>query len=217
MTKDLSYYLSLKYPIEVLEIPEDEGGGFSASIPLLGRYTCVGDGDTISEAIDDAVRVKQRVLRDLVARGVAIPEPEVERSPEFSGRLLLRLPPELHKKVAERANARGESINRYIVNALEADARARIDDLHSMLAHLLTRFESFRLESVWRSQEPFAQVSATRMLQTYAQIPMTTVASALVRWGGQEAGQEQPWLVLDPGSSQIGPALLREMVRKGQG
>lgn len=219
MTKDLSYYLSLKYPIELLEIPAEEGGGFSASIPLLGRYTCVGDGETVTEAVDDVARVKERVLKDLLGRGVAIPEPEADRSPEFSGRLLLRLPTDLHKKVAERATAKGESINRYIVNALEADARARIDELYSMVAHLLTIFEASRLQHSWHSRDPLGQLSTSGLAQIYSQTSMPTVfaATALVRAEGQEVGSEQDWPVLGRGPTRTGQLVSLTGVRRGQG
>jgi predicted HicB family RNase H-like nuclease len=153
MTKDLNYYLSLNYPIEIIEIPESEGGGVSASIPLLGRYSCVGDGETIQEAIDDLARVKPRVLEELLAKGERIPEPEVEKDNTYSGRILLRLSRQLHQKVAEKASIRGESINRYIVNALEADARARIDDLYAMMRELMEKINALKIQNTWQPQD----------------------------------------------------------------
>jgi antitoxin HicB len=136
MTKDLDYYLSLNYPIEIIQIPESEGGGVSASVPLLGRLSCVGDGETVQEAIEDLTRVKQRVLEGLLQSGKKIPVPDDEDDASYSGRILLRLPRELHRRVAKRAEGRGESINRYIVNALEADARARVDEIYTAIAQM---------------------------------------------------------------------------------
>jgi len=144
--KDLEYYLSLNYPIELIHIPESDGGGFSASVPLLGRLTCVGDGSTPQEAIDDLARVKRRVLSDLLKRGENVPEPEVIDDNAYSGRVLLRLPRDLHRRVAGRAEARGESTNRYIVNTLEADARARIDDLYSLIVAMKAQLDAL----TWR-------------------------------------------------------------------
>ena len=37
--------------IKVEAIPEEDGGGYTAYIPKLGRYALVGDGDTPEEAI----------------------------------------------------------------------------------------------------------------------------------------------------------------------
>jgi len=37
LKKDLEYYMKLNYPLEVIQVPEDEGGGFIVTIPALGR------------------------------------------------------------------------------------------------------------------------------------------------------------------------------------
>jgi len=142
MTRNIDYYLSLNYPIEILQIPENDGGGVSASIPLLGRLSCVGDGENIQEAIEDLTRVKRRVLEELLAKGDRIPEPESDEDAAYSGRILLRLPSDLHRKVAKRAEAKGESTNRYIVNALEADARIRIDDIYVLIHDMQAKFDA---------------------------------------------------------------------------
>lgn len=42
MKKDFNYYMSLNYPVEISVIPEDEGGGYLACIPLLPG--CMTDG-----------------------------------------------------------------------------------------------------------------------------------------------------------------------------
>ena len=47
MKKDLKYYLSLNYPVEMIQIPADEGGGFSVCIPQLGRSAFIADGETL--------------------------------------------------------------------------------------------------------------------------------------------------------------------------
>ena len=51
MEKNLEYYLNLPYKIEVTPILDSLGGGFSASLPEVGRRAVVGDGETIDEAI----------------------------------------------------------------------------------------------------------------------------------------------------------------------
>lgn len=53
------------------------------------------------------------VLADLQAEGEEMPQPLAERP--FSGKLNLRLGPELHRKVALRAAEQGLSINSYLV------------------------------------------------------------------------------------------------------
>jgi antitoxin HicB len=70
--KDLSYYLSLPYSIEL--IPDVDGYWF-ARIPLLEG--CITNADSREEALvmlDDA---KQLWLETALALGKTIPEPEV--------------------------------------------------------------------------------------------------------------------------------------------
>lgn len=43
--------MSLKYPVEITKIQDDEGGGYSVCIPSLGRKACIADGDTVEEAL----------------------------------------------------------------------------------------------------------------------------------------------------------------------
>jgi hypothetical protein len=50
MNKDLSYYMALDYPIEVRKIPDNLGGGYTASIRVFGK-AAIGDGETPDEAI----------------------------------------------------------------------------------------------------------------------------------------------------------------------
>lgn len=71
MNKDLNYYLSLPYPIEL--IPDEDGYWF-ARIPLLEG--CMTNGDNREDAlgmIDDA---KQLWLETALEVGKAIHEPE---------------------------------------------------------------------------------------------------------------------------------------------
>jgi antitoxin HicB len=71
ITKDLNYYLSLPYPIEL--IPDEDGYWF-ARIPLLEG--CMTNGNSREEALvmlDDA---KQLWLETALELGKSIPEPE---------------------------------------------------------------------------------------------------------------------------------------------
>jgi antitoxin HicB len=52
------------------------------------------------------------VLHVMLEHGDPIPEPLATR--EYSGRLALRLPPSLHRRVAERAALENVSLNRYL-------------------------------------------------------------------------------------------------------
>jgi len=50
--KNLDYYMKLPYTIEVVPIPESQGGGCTARLPQIGRFAITGDGETPEEAIN---------------------------------------------------------------------------------------------------------------------------------------------------------------------
>jgi antitoxin HicB len=68
-TKDIAYYMSLRYKIVL--IPEEDGWG--ALIPELPG--CVGGGDTEAEALDMLEDAKRGWLLSASAHDDFIPEP----------------------------------------------------------------------------------------------------------------------------------------------
>ena len=78
MTKDLAYYLSLPYAVEIRPLTVAEGDGFHASIPRLGRYSTVGDGETAEAAYADLRAALPSLLSGWLSQGVPIPEPACE-------------------------------------------------------------------------------------------------------------------------------------------
>jgi len=75
MKKDLRYFLDINYPIEINEIPKNEGGGVTASIPVLGKYAFRGDGETIDEAIENLNNIKEYLFKKYLDQNIPIPEP----------------------------------------------------------------------------------------------------------------------------------------------
>ena len=116
MAKDLEYYLRLPYRIEYVEIPEEEGGGVELSMPELGSAVVLGYGKTVEEARTMLKEVQREVLSDWLAKSSPIPEPDCER--EYSGKFMLRLPPRLHRRLAENARRDQVSLNQYVALAL---------------------------------------------------------------------------------------------------
>ena len=53
-----------KYAVHISPIPEGIGGGFRATIPQLGEYAFVGDGETREEALLDLENVALSILDD---------------------------------------------------------------------------------------------------------------------------------------------------------
>jgi predicted RNase H-like HicB family nuclease len=77
--KDINYYMGLKYIIEVVPIPEEDGGGYETRIPQLGREAFRGYGKTIEEALSHLEVVKRDLFESYLKDGVPIPEPDKKR------------------------------------------------------------------------------------------------------------------------------------------
>lgn len=98
---------NIQYPYLIKPLTLEDGGGFVIEFPdLLG---CTSDGETEAEAIangKDAVREWIATCKKL---GRKIPAPN--QAFDYSGKVLLRLPKYLHKKLANRAEFEGVSLN----------------------------------------------------------------------------------------------------------
>ncbi len=73
MKKNLNFYLNIRYPIEIVNIDANEGGGVLASIPFLGRHAFLGDGDTLEEALKNLEDIKTYLFQKYLAQGAPIP------------------------------------------------------------------------------------------------------------------------------------------------
>jgi predicted HicB family RNase H-like nuclease len=117
MKKDLEDYLSLPYRVEIVPIPEEEGGGFLARLPQFGELGIIGDGDTVEEALSDLAESKKVRFQSYLNEGIDIPEPD-QGAVDYSGRFLIRLPKYLHRQLAESAKSNGVSLNQYVCSLL---------------------------------------------------------------------------------------------------
>ena len=127
MKKDLEYYMNLPYKIEIEPIPEDEGGGYVARLPEVGRFTLAGDGDTPAEAMRSLNKIKKVMFKEWLEQGISIPEPE--REPfieEYSGKFVLRLPKYLHLKLSQEAKKNGVSLNQFVISLLASGVEKNI-------------------------------------------------------------------------------------------
>ena len=116
--RDLSYYMNLPHKIEIT--PEEDGTGFNAAIPDLEG--CMAFGETIEEAYEMIVEIKQAWLEIALERGWRIPEPPLEEFKEYSGRFNVRLPRYLHREISEMAEREGTSLNQLVVAFLSEGA-----------------------------------------------------------------------------------------------
>lgn len=110
--KDLKYFMALPYLIEIQPISARKGGGYDASIPLLGKRSVCGYGETIDEALKNLQQVKEERLGEYLEEGLDIPEPDEEED-SYSGKFIVRIPKSLHKELTQRAKKNEVSLNHY--------------------------------------------------------------------------------------------------------
>lgn len=113
MTKDLEYYLRLKYPYTV---EEEFNGKVNYRLEITDLPGCWAEGKTLKEARKNLEEAKSLWIEEALKRKLQVPEP-VE---ELSGRILLRIPPLLHGQLNKHAREAGLSLNQFMRNILES-------------------------------------------------------------------------------------------------
>ena len=111
--KQIEYYMNLPYTMTVKYRPE-QGGYYVAGYVELLDLTMTGD--TPEEAVRELLNERQDWFRTCLELGVKIPLP-IE-TPKYSGEIRVRMPPSLHKTLAQRAASEGVSLNQYMVTGL---------------------------------------------------------------------------------------------------
>jgi len=111
--KDLDYYTKLPYNIIVEMWDDGEGPYWVARIAELPH--CLIHGDTPGEAIAEIEEVKRDWIKSNLERGLKIPEPIPHK---HSGQISLRIPPSLHRLLADRVAVEGISLNQYMTAVL---------------------------------------------------------------------------------------------------
>ena len=85
--------------------------GRCLEFPSLGAH-----GSSPESALQEVKYVVLEAVKDLRARKESVPRPLALRP--YSGRLVLRLPKDVHREVAIRAAEEGVSINQYLLSRL---------------------------------------------------------------------------------------------------
>jgi antitoxin HicB len=115
-TKSLKYYMNLNYPIELQQLDKNDGGGYIASIPELGKDAFTGYGETVEEAIEDLNDTKEMLFTDYLEQAIEIPPPSKDE--DYSGKFVIRLPIYLHRYLVEQSKANNVSLNTYCLALL---------------------------------------------------------------------------------------------------
>jgi predicted RNase H-like HicB family nuclease len=101
-----------RYP-RLIEWSDEDGLYIGSAPPLVGQCC---HGKTEAEVATQLAEIVNEWAADIVDGTVKPPAGTVGKN--YSGRILLRLTPELHRVTALRAAARGESVNHYISDVL---------------------------------------------------------------------------------------------------
>jgi len=93
----------------------EEDGAYVGSAPGLVEACCHGDDEaTVYKELCQIVEEWIRIYDD---EGRPLPKPTAGKT--YSGKFVVRVPPELHKALTIRALQRGESLNLFCKKALE--------------------------------------------------------------------------------------------------
>ncbi len=118
--KTIDYYMNLPYRLEL--VPDPDEGGYVASYPDLPG--CLTTGNTVEEAVNNAVDAKMCWIEAAIEEGITIREPE--SLDDYSGQFKLRIPKSLHRSLAEHSKKEGISMNQYCLYLLSMN-----DALHA--------------------------------------------------------------------------------------
>lgn len=121
-TNDLIEVLGYQYVTEL--IPAEQGGGYNLYIPAFGEYTCRAVGDSKDEAYNNLCIILQEVIELYRERNIPLPpigqmNEDVEPISEYSGRTVLRMPKETHKRLSLAAKRNDVSLNTYLLSLIE--------------------------------------------------------------------------------------------------
>lgn len=108
MNEKLKYYLSLDYPMFLSH--DKEEGIYVVQFPDLPG--CMAHGSTHTSAIKLAEEIKKEWIADSLESGVHVPVPKKEE--EYSGKFVIRIPGQLHKRLSEQAEREGRSLNQHV-------------------------------------------------------------------------------------------------------
>ena len=104
--------VSARYP-RVIEWSEADGCYVGSAPPLVGQC-CHGTSE--AKVAAQLATIVEDLVGDVIDGKMPAPKGLAGRS--YSGKFVVRVPQELHKKLALQAMARGESLNQFIAEAL---------------------------------------------------------------------------------------------------
>jgi len=104
--------LAAGYP-RIIEWSAEDGAFVGSAPPLVGQCC---HGDTEAEVAAQLSEIVGDLATDIVDG--KMPAPAIPNDKTFSGKFIVRISPELHRRAALQAMARGESLNQFVTEAL---------------------------------------------------------------------------------------------------
>ncbi len=101
--------MSYEYQMRVYQYPNGDSLDWVVEYPDLPG--CIGTGDTIEEAIEDAKFGKDMWIEAATKIGKEIPTPSNSYSIEYSGKFNIRIPKSLHRDLVLKAEEEDVSLN----------------------------------------------------------------------------------------------------------
>ena len=102
-----------KFFLKIVEWSDEDGCYVGSAPPLIGQCC---HGKTESAVLEQLQAIVEEWTENLIADGKPLPPGTANR--KFSGKFVVRISPEIHRKVALKAMARGESLNQFVSEAL---------------------------------------------------------------------------------------------------
>jgi predicted RNase H-like HicB family nuclease len=118
LKKQIEYYANLSYTTTVVQ--QDDGHGIYYLARVIELPGLMMTGDTPAEALAELESVKREWIETNLKLGNRMPAPV--HSPQYSGKVVLRMTPSLHETLATVAEIEGVSLNQYMVSALSRSA-----------------------------------------------------------------------------------------------
>ena len=101
--------------LKIVEWSEEDRCYVGSAPPLIGQ-SC--HGKTEAAVLAQLQTIVEEWVATLLADGKPLPAGTAKR--KFSGKFVVRLSPEIHRKVALKAMARGDSLNEFVSETLAA-------------------------------------------------------------------------------------------------
>ena len=107
-------YMNLPYNINI-QYQEDESGKYYVA-KVLELEGCFSDGKTREQALKNLKEAMELWFETKLKNSFDIPLPKTEN--EYSGKFVVRIPKTLHKKLSQKAEEEGISLNQYALYKL---------------------------------------------------------------------------------------------------